>query len=537
VRALPDAAEPAWSRQGRTSATISRNVAVRYLVIGVDALIGLVILPFNLHHLGQAGWGLWMLTTSVSAYFTVIDLGYGGTTTRFVAMYRARQDVRAINEITSTLLVVFVGLGTMAYGLFVLAAMNVEHLLHLSPEQIRTARILLLIAGTQVVLALPFGVFGGVVNGFQRYDVNNLVSIATSIVVAAVNVAVLSLGFGLVSVVLATTLVRVGSNFVYRRNAYRVFPLLSVGPSLFRVARLREVSGFSVYSAVMDWSNRLNFATDMIIIGAFLSPATVALWAVPRRLAELTRSLTNQFNSVLLPIVVDSHVRNQTDRLRNLLIHGTRLSLFLVIPVAGGLFLLAGPLIYRWVGPTFAESVPIAQILALVVIVRVGGAPSNVVLNGAGRHQRLAFANAGMALTNLGLSLWWIRSYGLPGQAVATLVPVSVVTMFVVFPAACRRAGVHVSDAVRQAVWPVIWPLPVLVGVVTAMRAVLPMTVATILLSAAVGAVCYAAVFGMVAVSQTERAGYLEQLRAATRWRQRLQPLPTPTTPRVKEVA
>jgi O-antigen/teichoic acid export membrane protein len=181
--------------------------------------------------------------------------------------------------------------------------------------------------------------------------------------------------------------------------------------------------------------------------------------------------------------------------------------------------------------------VPIAQILAVVVIFRVGGAPSSVVLNGAGRHQLLAFANAGMALTNLGLSLWWIQSYGLPGQAVATLIPVSVVTLFVVFPAACRRADVRVSDAVRQAVWPVIWPLPVLVAVVTALRAVLPMTVATIFLSAAVGAVCYAAVFGMLAVGSVERAHYLEQLRAATRWRQRLHPLPEPAPPRATEVA
>ena len=61
------------------------------------------------------------------------------------------------------------------------------------------------------------------------------------------------------------------------RNPY--FVLLSVRPSLFRITRRREVSGFSLY---IDWSNRLNFATDMIVIGAFMSPAAVALWAVPR---------------------------------------------------------------------------------------------------------------------------------------------------------------------------------------------------------------------------------------------------------------
>ena len=530
-----DSPQPGWSHQTQPSATVARNVASRYLVIGTDALIGLLVLPFNVHHLGQAAWGLWMLTTSISAYFTVIDLGFGGSITRFVAMYRARQDTRGINEITSTLFTLFLILGALAYGLFVLVAFNVGSVFNLTPEQVDIARILLLITGTQVAMGLPFGVYGGVVNGFQRYDVNNLVSIATSVVVAVVNVTILYLGYGLVPVVFATTLVRIGSNLVYRRNAYWVFPLLSIRPSLFRMARLREVSGFSVYASIIDWSNKLTFATDMIVIGAFLSPAAVALWAVPRRLAAVVRSLTNQFNSVLLPVVVDSDVRGENNRLRALLIHGTRLSLFLVIPVATGLFLMADPLIRRWVGADFAASVPIVRILAIVVIFRVGSAPASVVLNGAGRHRLLALANAATALTSVGLSLLWIRSYGLPGQAWATLIPVAVTTLGVVFPAACRRAGVSVAAAFRDAVWPVVWPLPVMILVVMALRAVLPMTIPTVMLAAAAGALCYAAVFLGFAVGPIERAHYLAHLRAAARWRQP-RPMPRPAETGATEV-
>ncbi len=522
-----------WSRQANQSATVARNVVSRYLVIGLDALIGLLVLPFNIAHLGQAAWGLWMLTTSISGYFTVIDLGYGGSITKFVATYRARRDPRAINEITSTLFVLFAGLGAAAYGLFVLVAFHVDAVFNLSPGQIETARMLLLITGTQVAIGLPFGVFGGVVNGFQRYDVNNAVSIGTSLTVAAVNVSMLYLGYGLVPVVLATTLVRTGSTLIYRRNAYRVFPLLSVRPSLFRMSRLREVSGFSVYVSVIDWSNRLNFASDIIIIGAFLSPAAVALWAVPRRLAAVSKSLTNQFNSVLLPVVVDSDTRQRADRLQTILIHGTRVSLFLVTPIATGLFLMAEPLIRGWVGPDFAASVPVAQILAIVVIFRVGNAPASVVLKGAGRHKLLAVASAGMALTNLALSLWWIRTYGLPGQALATLIPVSSVTMFVVFPAACRLAGVGVGTAVRQAVWPVLWPLPVMIVVVMTLRAVLPMSLPVVVLTAAAGALCYAAVFVAFAVGRAERENYLAKIRAATKWRQ---PLAPPDVPRPTQV-
>ncbi|MDQ3347939.1 MAG: oligosaccharide flippase family protein [Acidobacteriota bacterium] len=527
-----DSVAPVWGQRTNQTATVARNVASRYMVIGIDALIGLLVLPFNIGHLGQSAWGLWMLTTSISSYFTVVDLGYGGSITKYVATYRARRDPQGINEITSTLFVLFAALGAAAYGIFVLVAFNVEHVFNLSAGQTETARVLLLITGTQLALGLPFGVFGGVVNGFQRYDVNNVVSIGTSLIVAAVNVTVLWFGYGLVSVVLATTLVRLGSKLIYRLNAYRVFPLLSVRPSLFRIARLREVSGFSVYISIIDWSNRLSFASDALIIGAFLSPAAVALWAVPRRLAEVSKSLTNPFNTVLLPIVVDSNTRQRADRLQTILIDGTRLSLFMVTPIATGLFLMAQPLIRAWVGPDFAASVPIAQILAIVVIFRVGNAPSSVLLKGAGRHKLLAVASAGGALANIGLSLFWIRSYGLPGLAMATLIPIAAVTLFVVFPAACRLAGVGIVTALRQAIWPVLWPLPVMIAVVKALRAVLPTSLPFVMLAAAAGALCYVAVFVMFAVGRAERANYLLKIRAAAR----RQPMPPPKLPRPTQV-
>jgi hypothetical protein len=81
-------------------------------------------------------------------------------------------------------------------------------------------------------------VYGGVVGGFQRYHVNSGVSIATSLAVALVNVAVLTAGYGLVPMVVATTAVRVVSYFVYRLNAHRIFPALRIQFSLFRRERL-----------------------------------------------------------------------------------------------------------------------------------------------------------------------------------------------------------------------------------------------------------------------------------------------------------
>src|SRR4051794_31049948 len=87
--------------------TVVRNVSTRYLAILTDAILGLVVLPFNIHPLGPSAWGLWMLTASITTYFSVLDLGYGGSIVKFVAQYRSKRDAAGLNEILSSLFALF----------------------------------------------------------------------------------------------------------------------------------------------------------------------------------------------------------------------------------------------------------------------------------------------------------------------------------------------------------------------------------------------------------------------------------------------
>ena len=494
-------------------------MSTRYLVIAADTIIGLLVMPFNVHHLGQSAYGLWILTSSLNTYFTLLDLGYGGSVTRFVAQYRARRDADSINEICSTMMAVFLGVGALIYLAFIVAALNVEHLFNLSAGQVETSRILMLISGALVALSMPFGVFGGVMNAFQRYDINNFVTVGTAVVAAIVNVAMLLAGYGVVEVVFGTTLVRIAALFIYRRNAYWVFPLLSVRPTRFKAARLREVTGFSIYSAILNWSFKLNYMTDALIIGAFMSPAAVALWAVPRRVTQAVRSFTNQFNAVLMPVIVDSDTRGLAERMRTIFVHGTRLSLFGVVPGAAALFLLADPLLPAYMGPDFAASVPVAQILAVLTAFRVGNSTANVVLKGSRGIRLVAMTNLTVAVANIVLSILWIQRWGLVGQAFGTLVPVAAGTIFVLWPAACRYVGIGVGDAFRRAVWPALWPLVAMIPVVLALRSRMPANLPSVVFTAAVGALCYAATFFAFALNRADRMLMLSKLLSLAPWR------------------
>jgi len=243
-----------------------------------------------------------------------------------------------------------------------------------------------------------------------------------------------------------------------------------------------------------------------------MGSAPVAIWAVADRVISGTQRLTNQGNAVLFPVVVDSDVTGRESRLQTLLLEGTRLSLATVIPVAVVLIVLADAFVRAWVGPAMAGAAPVIQILAFAVALRVGTATSTTLLKGAGQVRYLAFVNLTIGVVNLVLSALLIKPLGLIGVAIGTLVPIAAGSMFVIFPAACRRIDVPVARAFRQAVWPAVWPAAVVGFALFVSRRVTPAGLATVLVEAAAAALLYLALF-VVALGPVDRAHYAARLR------------------------
>lgn len=524
----PDRQDSSWAHvPGGQLATVARNVGTRYLAIATETLIGLLMLPFNLSHLGTAEYGLWVLLGSLTVHFSTLELGYGSGLVKFVAQYRAQRDPRALNEIASTLFFVFSGLGILAYAVVIGVAFNLDHLFNITPAQAQTGQWVLLIIGIYVALNFPFSVYGGIISGFQRYDVNSVQAVITSVIVAMVNYGVLKAGYGLVPLVATTTTVRVAAYFVYRRNAFRVFPPLQIRPSLFRRDRLREVTGFSVYASMIDWANKLNYQMDQVVIGIFLGSTYVAVWAPAERIISGVQRLTNQLNGVLFPTIVDSDASRRDERLQQILLQGTRLSLAMVVPVAVSLIMLADPLVHAWLrrnADKMAGCIPVLQILAVAVAIRVGNSTGTTLLKGAGEHRLVAWVNMGTGVVNAILSVLLIHAFGLTGVAWGTLIPIAAASFFILYPAACRRVGLPLSRAVAQSVLPAVWPAFAVAGVLAITRHISSGTLLAVALQAALGGVVYVALFFTVAIGKRDRAEYVAKVTQVTR-RRRLQPV------------
>ena len=64
---------------------LKAGALLSYVSIGLNNIIGLVYTPILLRMLGQNENGLYTLVSSVVAYLTVLDLGFGNAIIRYTA--------------------------------------------------------------------------------------------------------------------------------------------------------------------------------------------------------------------------------------------------------------------------------------------------------------------------------------------------------------------------------------------------------------------------------------------------------------------
>jgi len=505
-------AAPAGPRQYQAIVGMARNVSARYVLVLLSVAVGFLMVRFNMRHLGQEAYGLWMLAASVTTYFTVLDLGYGTAVVKYIAEHRARKDVRGINEVLSTMAFVFTGLGAVCFAAAIVTAVLLPVLFNVTPDQVWVGRIVLLLIALQLSLTFPFAIFGSVTFAFERSDINDVTGIVFNVATAGVNIIVLQAGYGLVELVVATTLMRILPLWVFRRNAYRVFPELQIRPAYFQRARLRELTGFSVYAAVAEWSTRLTYATGALYLGMFVGTAAVFIYSVGYRIAENLQMLTEQLHTFMMPAVVHRAVDGDVDRQRALMVRATRLELGVAMGLCGVVAALAGALIRAWLGPDVEGSIRVTQMLAILVVLRAGTDMSAIVLQGTGHHRFLAGAMAGAAVVNLITSVPLVYFLGVPGAAIGTVLS-GAVSAALIFPRSCQVVQLRVWAALGQILVPTLMPAVVAIVTVLALGRVLPEGLVFVLANLGVGGVVYAALFFVFGIDRQER----EWLTAAYR--------------------
>jgi O-antigen/teichoic acid export membrane protein len=439
---------------------IAKNVGSSWFTLGVSILVGVFLSPFILHRIGDTGFGIWVLIFSVTGYYGLFDLGIRSSVTRYVSTYSATDDREGLQKLINTSMATYTAIGSVAMAVTLVCSLFVDRLFRIPPEFLTTARWLFLMVGTSVALGFPTGVFGGILEGLQRFYLVNVTNLVATLLRAVLIVVALTHGYGLLTLAFITVVLPILSSLV---RAGFVLQLLQIRFGWKYVDRnaLREIANYSAVSFILMIAYKLRFKTDEIVIGTMLSVTAITYFSVGDRLLDYASEVVSSLAQIFVPMSGQSVARGDTDQLRKILIAGNRACALIVLPMTIVLIILGKSVIAAWVGSRYiAASYPVLVTLAIPMTFTLAQAASTRILYGMAKHRSLAWVMLMESLANLILSVILIRPFGIVGDALGTAIPLMCTALFFMPRHLCRLLSVRVGTFLREA-----YTLPVLLSV------------------------------------------------------------------------
>lgn len=429
-------------------ASIKINLLASWLSHGVALVVGFFLMPYVLHTLGDRNYGTWIFINSIAGYAGLMYLGFGDTISRYVAAHRANGDWNRLNQIVNVVFVVYLTMGACALSAAGVLAWQAERWHVEAGVSLLELRLVILVLGVNVAAGMLGSVFGGILQGAQRFDLLSSMGIAVDLLRAGLTWVLLQQQWGLLTLSLIFLAITLIENGFYVMAARKCIPELRFGVKYLKWETLRESFGFSAFAFLGAVASQVIYATDTVVIGAVLGAEAIVPYFIALRLCQYIRKPIEQVGSICMPRAGELHSRSDASALWRLLTESAGLTFVLTAGLLIGTAFFGTSLLQLWVGPGYDESWALLLILLGSQIVALPMGTVRSILFGMGHVRVPAILHVVEAAANLGLSLLLIKPWGLLGVALGTAVPVVAVELGILLPYVCRTLSSRYRSAV-----------------------------------------------------------------------------------------
>jgi O-antigen/teichoic acid export membrane protein len=438
-----------------------RRVFRNTLITGVVGVLSLglnfFVVAYAIRHLGTDAYGVWVLALSFSVsagYLSISDLGLQSGVVRFVADADGRGQRARIGEVVSSALAVLSAAALVAIAVLLALAFGADHLFHVPASLRTTLRVLFVVLVGEALFSLPGLAFVGLLQGLQRYGWIKAIDLSRQVLYTILAVALLATGQGVVAFGAATVMGSILAAIGYAIAGRLLCPELRISPRLVHRAALRPLARFSAWVFVMRICGVIWWQMDKVILAWVVNTSVLTGYDIAARVqsaASYPLSLTTQ---AVIPAAANLSARESIVRLQALLIRGTRYTLALSLPVTIAAMILARPLIVGWVGLRYANMSGPTQLFLAYQLIASSATIANTMLVGMGRVRAVSLYAATAVAVNLVVSLALVRSLGISGVIIGTLIGFGI-TAPLYIRLVLRELHMPVSEFLRQALAPI----------------------------------------------------------------------------------
>lgn len=417
---------------------LARNVFLNFGGQIIGAVTALATIPYVIAGLGADRFGVLSLAWVVLGYFTLIDLGIGRATVKFVAEAIGGERMETIPTIVWTSVKIVLALGLFGSVLLALFTTTIVGLLKIPEGLIEETKTIFYLFSFSLIIMLMSATLSGVLEAYQRFDLVNYLRVPSNVLTFLIPSASVFFGFGLVTIVLALLLknlvVMTGYLFVVKK----IIPATAAeASSSFSFVRPLLVYGWWI--ALHNASVGVLLYLERFLVGVFQPVSAVTYYSAPYELITRATIVSSSMMPVLFP-AFSSFGSYAGTEMQLLFIRASR-----YLALVMGLIILittvfADEIITFWLGSNFQESIPVLRILGLGVLLSSFAWLAGTALQARGDARSVTLIHVFQVPLYVVMTWILINSMGLQGAALAwTLRMILSLALLLI---ACWKAGI-----------------------------------------------------------------------------------------------
>ena len=416
------------------------DALVNYSGLAVASVVGILLVPFMLAHLGTERYGLWLSAIALSATLRTIDFGLGLVVVREVAAAAGTRLHRRAAPLVSAAGGAHLVLGAAGALLLAGGALALTGPLRLSDDTRGMVLPVFALIGVAFVGDQAIGFVSSVLTGLRRFATLNLIAIVLVTARAAGIVVLLLLGHSLVAVAAwyaGATMVSAGLALAVLRSAPGRY---GVGIPGRHWRSLRRHLGFGAASFVTASAAGLSWQALPLLTALLLGAGAVVPLHLGQKIPLALTSIYARLSSVVFPAASEYERTNDLRGTQAVLETGSRLVVHLMMPVLVVGLIGAPELLRVWVGPPSPEVVLVFRLTLVAVLADALGSVASSVLWGRGEVVPVLATGVATAALVVGGGALVLPRFGTPGAAgvLALVLGVAAVGFWVMASRAAR---------------------------------------------------------------------------------------------------
>ena len=406
---------------GRRTLLLKKNIAFSFLFKGASVFINFLLVPLLITYLNTEKYGIWLLLTSVTAWAGFCDFGLGNGLKNRLSEALANNDLKSAKTYISTTYayVVLIVLGIFAiYGIGE-SFINWNVFVNSDIIPLKELRLIALVVFGFFLIRFALNQLIFVVAAKQYSAINDLINFLINLISLGCLFVLMSFGessllkLSIIFSAIPIMIILIASLVLYRG------PFKAIRPSIkevnFKSGKSLMNLGFKFF--IIQIAGIVMFSTDNVIIANLLGPQEVSVYNIAFKYFGIITLGFSIICAPFWPAYTEAFYRDDINWIKGITKKLVRIwILFLCATIS---LVLVSPVLYElWIGDTVDIPFFLSLSMALFVILSSWASIFTTFVNGVGKVRLQLIFSLIVAVFNIPLSIFFVKTLGLGSSGV-----------------------------------------------------------------------------------------------------------------------